>query len=340
MKSKFLAIFAAVFLIACATIGLVGCGDGEDEEEKSVSMLTVAQMPNKTTYEEGEIFDSTGLIINAVYSDNSIEENVEYNVKNKNELTTNDKSVAVTYGGKSINVSIKVTYKGNNAIYSVENTPAIESSKLEGKTYLFLGSSVTYGYGSDGESMADFIAKRNSCTVIKEAVSGTTLADIDDDKKGKSYVKRLEEYIASSDKAEHLDAFVCQLSTNDMYDTASFGTVTDESVTNKDEFVKETTYGAIEYIIALVKETWNCPIVFYTNNNIPNENYETMISALHQIETKWSISVIDLYNDTDFNNITDEQRALYMTDNVHPTKAGYRDWWTPKFEECLSGLID
>ena len=28
-----------------------------------------------------------------------------------------------------------------------------------------------------------------------------------------------------------------------------------------------------------------------------------------------------------------------MSDTTHPTKAGYRDWWTPKFEEMLTGLI-
>ena len=27
-----------------------------------------------------------------------------------------------------------------------------------------------------------------------------------------------------------------------------------------------------------------------------------------------------------------------MTDNVHPTKADYRDWWLVKFEEALYAL--
>ncbi len=30
--------------------------------------------------------------------------------------------------------------------------------------------------------------------------------------------------------------------------------------------------------------------------------------------------------------------ALLMVNTIHPSKAGYRDWWTPEFEEALLGL--
>lgn len=53
---------------------------------------------------------------------------------------------------------------------------------------IFLGSSVTYGAASQGVSFADFIARRNGCEAIKEAVSGTTLVDNGSD----SYVSRLK----------------------------------------------------------------------------------------------------------------------------------------------------
>ncbi len=136
-----------------------------------------------------------------------------------------------------------------------------------------------------------------------------------------------EEYIESSDKAESLDAFVCQLSTNDMYDSDTLGTVS-ESVKTTSQITtaeKETTYGAIEYICALVKETWDCPIVFYTNPsiNLTNVVYPQTVTALNSIAGKRNdVTVPDLYNDTDFNNITDVEYNLYMTDSVHPTKAG------------------
>ena len=79
--------------------------------------------------------------------------------------------------------------------------------QLKDKTILFLGSSVTYGYASGGVSFADVMAEQYGCISVKEAVSGTTLADLDDT----SYVARMKRM----DKSIKADLFVCQLSTND-----------------------------------------------------------------------------------------------------------------------------
>ena len=49
--------------------------------------------------------------------------------------------------------------RGNAAQYSVSQTEALENSPIKGKRILFLGSSVTYGSASKGESFADFLAK-------------------------------------------------------------------------------------------------------------------------------------------------------------------------------------
>ncbi len=55
--------------------------------------------------------------------------------------------------------------------------------------------------------------------------------------------------------------------------------------------------------------------------------------------SEWGITVIDLFYDVAFNDITSEERALYMDDEIHPTKAGYREWWLPRFEETLEALL-
>ncbi len=214
--------------------------------------------------------------------------------------------------------------KGNLPKYGVNNIEVITDSPLKGKMYYFLGSSVTYGMASMGQSMADFIAKRNDCTCVKEAVSGTTLADINN----KSYVSRIKNF----DTSRKIDGFICQLSTNDI------GLENKGSVSQSfdiDDLDKSTTYGAIEYIIAYARAMWNCPIYFYTGSYYENDIYAEMVDTLYEIAEKWNITVIDLFTDKDFNTITDEQRALYMNDDVHPTKAGYRDWWTPKIEEYI-----
>ncbi len=79
--------------------------------------------------------------------------------------------------------------------------------ELKNKNLLFLGSSVTYGSASQGCSFVDIIRDSCGANCIKEAVSGTTLADINEE----SYVSRLK----AVDTNIKIDLFICQLSTND-----------------------------------------------------------------------------------------------------------------------------
>ena len=192
---------------------------------------------------------------------------------------------------------------------------------------MFLGSSVTYGSASLQESFADFIAKRSGADYVKEAVSGTTLVDEGID----SYISRLQKV----DKEEDFDLFICQLSTNDASQGKELGEISESG-----EFDTRTVCGAIEYIITYVRNAWGCPVVFYTNAYYESAEYAAMVSALRQIEAKYGIGVIDLYTDEVFNDITEQERALYMADAIHPTRAGYLEWWTPKMEEYLYTFVN
>jgi hypothetical protein len=42
-----------------------------------------------------------------------------------------------------------------------------------------------------------------------------------------------------------------------------------------------------------------------------------------------------MWSDEGFNAITKEQHTLYMADHIHPTRAGYLEWWTPYMEPVL-----
>ena len=204
---------------------------------------------------------------------------------------------------------------------------------LDGKTFVFLGSSVTYGSASGGWSMADYIKENNDCTVVKWAVSGTTLVDQDSN----SYVSRMKHQMQRQRKCDHL---IVQLSTNDASQNKPLGTIS--SSMNKEDFDTKTIIGAIEYIIASAKEKWGCEVSFYTGTRYSNNtsgNYRQMISALHDIADKWDIGVIDLWNDKEMNAVSDADYKRYManngTDGIHPTKVGYQEWWGPKFQEHL-----
>lgn len=218
---------------------------------------------------------------------------------------------------------------GNAAQYDLANVQRLTGSPLEGKHILFLGSSVTYGAASQGVSFADYLAARNGCTITKEAVSGTTLVDSGPD----SYISRLKKM----DRSKAADLFVCQLSTNDATQKKPLGTVRESY--DQDDFDTSTVAGAIEYIISYAVESWNCPVVFYTNPQYNSTGYAAMVELLGAIQQKWDIPVIDLWSDADFNAITPEQRELYLADAIHPTKAGYLQWWTPYMENVLYEVI-
>ena len=219
---------------------------------------------------------------------------------------------------------------GNKAAYSFDSISALPESPLKGKTVCVLGSSVVYGHASQKVAVGEYVEKRFDCKLIKEAVSGTTLVDQND----KSYVHRL---VTKLDPNEEIDLFICQLSTND----ASQGKPLGEIVDSEDlgDFDTSTVTGALQYIICYARQTWDCPVVFFTGSRYDSEAYGAMVQRLLELKELYSIGVLDLWTDDGFNSIPDEQRSLYMADDIHPTKAGYRDWWGPELEAQLLAFL-
>ena len=218
---------------------------------------------------------------------------------------------------------------GNQEEYHLENVEPLKDSPMKGMNLCFLGSSVTAGDASLGVAFPDYIAKRNDCTYVKEAVGGTTLVDDKDN----SYISRMKKNINPDDK---FDAFIFQLSTNDASQDKPLGSVSDS--TNLEDFDTGTVVGAIEYIICYAQQTWDCPVIIYTGTKYDSykyENYEKMVAILPEIQEKWGIGVIDLWNNEEMDAVSEEDYELYMADGVHPTQAGYLEWWTPAMEEYL-----
>lgn len=237
--------------------------------------------------------------------------------------------VLVIIAGGYVGNMLGAFNEGNYGEYSLKNTEAISDSPISGKTIVFLGSSVTAGYGSLGVSFADFLEKTDGITAVKEAVSGTTLVDV----KSSSYVSRIK----TINKNFKADAFVCQLSTNDATKEMPFGEISDSF--NANDFDTQTVSGAIEYIIAYAKEIWDCPIVFYTQSKYDSNHYAKMVDLLLRIQKKWDITVIDFWNNEEINSISEVQKNLYLVDHIHPTKAGYKEWWLPEFQKCLYEIL-
>lgn len=256
------------------------------------------------------------------------------------------------------------TINANAEQYDVLNVSKVPNHPLEGKTIYWLGSSVTYGASSAGQAVADFLAAKSGCISKKEAVSGTTLFN---DGKTKntgelSYVSRLLSSKAFDEHNDAVDAFVCQISTNDCTNDRldKRGVMTAEDNFDLESFDTATTLGAVEYIIGYVVEHFDCPVFFYSgsyfsdgsngksrqNNNPKGSEYGKLVSSVKDIAAKWDkrpgtdVRVIDLYNDQDFNAAaSDKYYGWAMNDPIHPKKAGYLQWWTPYFEDALCNEI-
>lgn len=187
--------------------------------------------------------------------------------------------------------------------------------ELKNKTILFLGSSVTYGSAAQGASFVDIIRDTCGANCIKEAVSGTTLADINE----KSYVSRLK----AVNKSLKPDLFVCQLSTND--------------ASQKIELDK--IKNAICFILEYVKKTFGCPIVFYTGTYFESKEYEKMIELLYELKKEYEFHILNLFYDKDMLSVSVTNYKRYMSDPIHPTLDGYKEWWTPKFVDFFTRIL-
>lgn len=214
---------------------------------------------------------------------------------------------------------------GNGPEYSVNETKT-ELSDLNNHRVLFLGSSVTFGFGALGESFVDYLWKKDGLRAIKDAENGTTLVNVNAFVSGDSYVARFQADL----KDLSPEAVVLQLSTND----ARHGTHKLGKISNS-HYDTKTITGAIEYILSEIKLLWHCPVIIFTNPDFGESFYGEMVARILELKEKWHFELIDLYHNDDFK----EQASLYMADPIHPTRAGYREKWLPIFEEKLKEVL-
>lgn len=64
---------------------------------KYITKIEVISLPNKVKYKKGELFDSSGLTVKAIYSDETAEEITDYAVSSPDMLSAGTKEVTVTY---------------------------------------------------------------------------------------------------------------------------------------------------------------------------------------------------------------------------------------------------
>lgn len=119
-------------------------------EDKYVTGITVSKMPDKTTYYQGEIFDSTGLEISKTYSDGALETITDYELSGFDSSSAGAKTIIVTASGKTTTFEITVSEAAITAI-SVTTMPTKTNYHI-GKEFDSTGIVVT-ATASDGSTI-------------------------------------------------------------------------------------------------------------------------------------------------------------------------------------------
>ena len=206
---------------------------------------------------------------------------------------------------------------GNDSRY-INSIKIQPETILKGKRILFIGSSVTRGAASMNISFADMLQKKYNIYMIKDAIDGTTLVDVDNN----SYISRLKKYTAR----DNIDLLVVQLSTNDSYKNFS--------IRGGEGSIENSIYIIVDY----AEKVLNCPVLFFTNPPpVDNTRYKEMVELLVEIGKNNKIYIIDFYNN-EFNSMSQYEYQLCMFDHVHPTLAGYFHW-LPYFEDVLEKIF-
>lgn len=187
MKKSIANLLCAAVLLGGTTF-LSACGD-------EITEIKVLTPPDKTVYLAGENFDKSGMQVVAVRKNGTTEEIFDYTIEEEGSpLDLKTWNIHISYGDLKTQTSIDMIHRGNAEEYSLSKTEVLGQTALTGKTFYWLGSSVTFGASSMQEGMGEFIAKRNGGVCVKEAVSGTPLANV----RKNSYVERIVNLPAAS----------------------------------------------------------------------------------------------------------------------------------------------
>ena len=128
MKNKIVHSIAKLFSFMCLLFVVAVSGCKVEESEVTLANIEVASLPTKSTYYVGEEFDSTGLVVNAVYSDGSTK-NVTTSCTMSGFSSSSESAVRVVTisyveNGVTKTTTFTVTIVADDAIVSTKYTTA------------------------------------------------------------------------------------------------------------------------------------------------------------------------------------------------------------------------
>ena len=157
----------------------------------NLKSIAVTTPPTKTSYEAGETFDPTGMVVTATYQDQAgvkadktepiANGDLTFSPDLETALTTDDESVSISYGGQSTTQSITVTAPVTWDLKSIAVTTApTKTTYTEGDTFDPAGMVVTAHYEdhNDNTNTKDEIVSNGDLTFSPSTSTALTTSDV------------------------------------------------------------------------------------------------------------------------------------------------------------------
>lgn len=240
---------------------------------------------------------------------------------------------------QTIDDSIKIPNSYEIRIESLENKSnanSNDSNILYNKKWAVCGDSISYGARADLDDSGIrktydyYIAKRNNMTIVKNAISGSTITNVS----GKNSFS-VDRY---KNLGSDLDYITLWFGINDSgVGSSILGTISDSDNT--------TFYGAwnvvLDYLIRTYPTAKIGIVVTYGGS-------ETFRNATRDIAKKWGIPIFDIMGDFSIplfaGRESDVQTAIstfrkeqFLSDGIHPNDVGYQ-YLSTSFESWLRSL--
>jgi len=146
--------------------------------EKAIVDLELTTAPDTVVYAAGETFDPAGMVVTAVYNDDSTEVVTGYTY-NMDPLTAGTENLVVSYDGLDLNVPITVN-AAELASIAVTTTPD-DTEYVVGQNIVYDGLVVTATYGDASTAIVPFeeltITGFDSTTPVPEQIITVTYGD-------------------------------------------------------------------------------------------------------------------------------------------------------------------
>ena len=199
-------VLGIIALTAIIGFSMTACGGGDatplpiiplPDGNKILVSIAVTTPPTKTAYTIGEALDTTGMVVTATYSDESTAAVTGYTLSGFSSATAGEKTVTVTYEGKTATFTVTVHPAGTTLTGIAVTTPPTKTAYTIGEaldpaglvvtaTYSDGSTQVVTGYTTSGFSSTT--AGQKTVTVTYEGKTatftvtvhpvGTTLTDI------------------------------------------------------------------------------------------------------------------------------------------------------------------